>query len=89
MTYFKTDSVIKEATFKDINDPEWQGREVKIVTFDDETPASVKLFIQDNIEWGVWIPDQELYNDCSSYNLRGDIIEHRDGTVSVHMGKTL
>ena len=95
--YLKIGDRLREATFKDANDPTWQGREVKYITFDDQTVESVKLFLYDNVSWSILTRvtrevDEETYTedselDCSEYSLRGDITEHRNGNITVVMGK--
>lgn len=77
------------ATFLTRNDPEWDGREVKTITFPMGEDHSILL--QDGTEWGILIPDPlgDVYIDNSMYSLRGDRTEHRDGTVSLKMGKPI
>ena len=51
------------------------------------THTEADELFKDGIAWG-YIPNgaEELI-DCSAYSVAGDITDHRDGTVSVRMGK--
>jgi hypothetical protein len=44
-----------------------------------------ELFV-DGVEWSI-VDDENTEYDNSDYCLAGDITDHRDGTLSVKMGK--
>ena len=68
-------------------DREWGNRESKAVTLEMTAAAAKDLFC-DDIKWSVIAntKEQEEY-DYSDYSKAGDVIDHRDGTVTVKMGK--
>lgn len=85
------------------NDRTWDGRDTKTITLTmsyaeiaellpDNTPWSivqrgiVPKYDEDGQPTG---ETEEIVNECdnSEYSLAGDITDHRDGTVSIKMGK--
>ena len=77
-----------------IADWSWDGRSSKTITLEMEYATAVELFV-DNVEWSIIFPveDEETHEitmveeDNSAYYLAGDITDHRDGTLSIKMGK--
>lgn len=83
-----------------INDMLWGGRESKSITLtmDYETAAAT---FADDVPWSILYQPSDYYDpetqqmvtppveeyDNSDYCILGDIIVHRDGTVTVKMGK--
>lgn len=67
-----------------MNDLEWDGRSSKTITLEMTHDEADELFV-DGLEWS--IVDGEDEWDNSEYCFAGDITDHRDGTVSVKMGK--
>lgn len=67
-----------------MNDLEWDGRQSKTITLEMTHDEADELFV-DGVEWS--IVDGEDEWDNSEYCFAGDITDHRDGTVSVKMGK--
>lgn len=72
----------------------WDGRDTKTVTLVMDHATAAEIFV-DGAEWKTICEydDPETGEhvieecDCSEYCIAGDIIDHRDGTVSVVMGK--
>lgn len=95
MTYIKINDTLYPASISGrINDHDWGGRSSKTIYLTMSAIDAVSLFI-DDVHWSIideYIDDQEqtqqIEYDNSEYCLAGDITDHRDGTVSVKMGKT-
>ena len=68
-----------------IVDAEWDGRQSKTIYLEMTHEEAVSLFI-DGAQW--FIMDEENEYDNSEYNVAGDITDHRDGYLSVKMGKS-
>lgn len=68
-----------------MNDLEWDGRSSKTITLEMTHAEANELFV-DGAEWSIKDVDGTEY-DNSDYCIAGDITDHRDGTVSVKMGK--
>lgn len=79
--------------FGRIKDPAWNDRESKTITLTMGHTQALGLFV-DGLAWSIVMDitdesgtvTQEEY-DNSAYSVAGDITDHRDGTVSVKMGK--
>lgn len=81
------------------NDYEWDGRESKAITLNIAHSEAAGLFV-DDAEWSIVyqddsyigdngktvMPEPEEY-DNSEFCIAGSITDHRDGTVTVVMGK--
>ena len=67
-----------------MHDLEWDGRQSKTIKLEMDYATAVETFA-DGAEWS--IVDGETEYDNSEYSLSGDITDHRDGTISVKMGK--
>lgn len=100
MTYVKiNDRQIAATISGNRNDRSWDGRDSKTIRCAMTYEEAVELFPND-ADWSILyvpepyedengetvIPETEIY-DNSEYCVSGDIIDHRDGTVSVKMGK--
>lgn len=69
-----------------IKDYSWDMRDNIEMLMSMTHAEAIELFA-DGITWG-YIPDgAEEVIDCSEYSVAGDITDHRNGTVSVRMGK--
>lgn len=66
-------------------DKAWDGRESKTITLEMTYAKAAELFV-DGAEWSIKDTDGTEY-DNSDYCIAGDITDHRDGTISVKMGK--
>ena len=80
-------------------DPAWSWRDSKSITLEMTHEEAVGLFV-DGASWSEVIPEKtytkadgetvtvpEREYDCSDYCVAGSITDHRDGTVTVKMGK--
>lgn len=67
-----------------MTDYTWDGRESKAITLEMEHATADGLFV-DDAEWSIL--DGETEYDNSDYSVAGDITDHRDGTLTVKMGR--
>lgn len=68
----------------------WDGRDTKEIVLEMDYAAAAALFV-DGLAWAIVCQEEgqpEEY-DNSEYSMVGDITAHRDGTLSVLMGKPL
>ena len=68
-----------------MQDASWDNRSTKTITLEMTHATAVETFV-DNAEWSI-VDDENTEYDNSDYCLAGDITDHRDGTLSVKMGK--
>lgn len=75
-----------------LNNPDWDDRDTKAITLKMAYSKAVETFV-DGLPWSIVVETdgeteaaREEY-DNSEYSLAGDITDHRDGTVTVVMGK--
>lgn len=76
-----------------LNDKDWDNRASKAIRLKMTYEEATSIFM-DNIHWNI-IQETEIKDDNievetydnSEYSIAGDIIDHRDGTVTVKMGK--
>lgn len=82
------------------SDPIWSGRESKSITLAMDYATAVATFA-DDVPWSILYQPSNYYDpetqqmvtpeveeyDNSDYCILGDITVHRDGTVTVKMGK--
>lgn len=66
-------------------DPTWEGRACKAITCALPSREAVSLF-SDGVTWGT-VNREGGVEDLSEYALAGPVTDHRDGTVTVLMGK--
>lgn len=98
MIYVKVNETITPAMISGcMSDNSWDGRESKSITLELSYDVVNKLF-NDGVTWsivmdteieqedGTVVTTQEEY-DNSEFCIAGDITDHRDGTISVKMGK--
>jgi len=76
-----------------VSDAAWGGRSSKTIRLTMTAAEAAELFV-DDVPWSIVTDtvtdeDQEAREeyDNSEYCVAGDITDHRDGTVSVKMGK--
>lgn len=89
MTYIKIDGTLYPAAVSGrIKDSTWDGRDSKEIKMEMSHDTADLLFV-DDIEWSIIQQDGEETQefDNSDYCLAGDITDHRDGTITVKMGK--
>lgn len=82
------------------SDPIWSGRASKSITLTMDYATAVATFV-DDVPWSILYQPSDYYDpetqqmvtppveeyDNSDYCILGDITVHRDGTVTVKMGK--
>lgn len=103
MTFIKINGTLYPATISGrVQDKDWDNRESKAIALEMDYPTAAALFV-DGLAWSivqkeevpVFDDNNEIINteiqetefDNSEYNLAGDITDHRDGTITVKMGK--
>lgn len=85
-----------------VADKSWDNRETKSITLEMDYTIAITLFV-DGMGWSiVQIDEVPIYNeegeqtgtetreteyDNSEFSLAGDITDHRDGRITVKMGK--
>lgn len=76
-----------------LDDREWGGRASKTIRLTMTAAEAAELFV-DDVPWSIVTDavtdeDEEIREeyDNSEYCVAGDITDHRDGTVTVKMGK--
>lgn len=103
MTFVKINETLYPATINGrMWDGEWDNRESKAITLEMDYATAVNLFV-DGLAWsivqqnevpvldeygnqtGTEIKDTEF--DNSEYNIAGDLTDHRDGRITVKMGR--
>lgn len=103
MIFVKINNKLYPATVSGrVADKDWDNRESKSITLEMDYATAIKLFV-DGLKWsivdqnevpvydengeqtGTEVQENEFNN--SEYNLAGDITDHRDGTITVKMGK--
>lgn len=103
MIYVKINNKLYPATVDGrVSDNHWDGRESKSITLEMGYATAINLFVN-GLAWSiVQTTEVPVYNengeqtgtetkeevfDNSDFNLAGDITDHRDGTITVKMGK--
>lgn len=103
MTYIKINDTLYPATINGrMKDPDWDNRESKAITLEMDYATASALFV-DGLAWSIVQEDEvPVYDengeqtgtetktdeyDNSDFCLAGDITDHRDGTMTVKMGK--
>ena len=95
MIYVKINEHMYPATIEGkIVDKSWDDRESKTITLSMTYAEAASVFV-DGLSWSIVCEDIDdndvIVNteefDNSAFNIAGDITDHRDGTISVTMGK--
>ena len=101
MTKIKIGNQEHEATVSGVlTDGKWGNRESKSITLAMDYATAVATFV-DDVPWSILYQPSDYYDpetkqtvtppveeyDNSDYCILGDITVHRDGTVTVKMGK--
>lgn len=90
MNYVKINDALYPATVRGkMVDIDWDNRESKAITLEMNHATASGLFV-DGLAWSIVHQPEE--GDAQEYDnadfcVAGDIIDHRDGTVTVKMGK--
>ena len=86
-------SLYKAAVTGRLQDAAWSGRESKEITLSMTYADAAALFVNGaawsivlDVEQAAGTTVQENY-DNSDFSIAGDLTDHRDGTVTVKMGK--
>lgn len=103
MIYIKINESLYPAIISGkVADKEWDNRESKSIKLEMDYNTAIGLFV-DGLTWSIVQKEevpvfdengeqtgteiQETEFDNSEYSLAGDITDHRDGTITVKMGK--
>ena len=90
MNYIK----INEKTFPAViagkmQDSDWDNRESKAITLEMDYATAMGIFV-DGLAWSIVHQPEEgeaQEYDNADFCVAGDVTDHRDGTVTVKMGK--
>jgi outer membrane protease len=89
MIYIKINENLYPATiYGKLSDADWDGRETKSITLTMDYASASQLFVN-GLAWRIVEQnsnDVKEY-DNSAFNLAGDLTDHRDGTITIKMGK--
>ena len=93
MTFIKINETLYPATISGkMADRDWDNRESKAITLEMDYGTAINLFV-DGLAWSIVEQNengteiQETEWDNSYFTLAGDLTDHRDGTITVKMGK--
>ena len=103
MTYIKINETLYPATISGrVADKDWDNRASKSITLEMDYATAAATFV-DGVKWSIVQQNEvptyaengeqtgtetrETEFDNSEYNLAGDITDHRDGRITVKMGK--
>lgn len=103
MTFININGTLYPATVSGrVQDKDWDNRESKAITLEMDYATAAATFV-DGLAWSIVqreeVPTfdengeqtgteaQETVFDNSEYNLAGDLTDHRDGTITVKIGK--
>lgn len=103
MTYIKINENLYPATVSGrVADKDWDNRESKAITLEMDYETAIALFV-DGLAWSIVQKEEvptfdengeqtgteirETEWDNSDYDVAGDIVDHRNGTITVKMGK--
>ena len=103
MIYIKINETLYSASINGrLVDRDWDDRDSKSIDIEMDYTTAINLFVN-GLSWSIVLQNEvPVYNkeglqigvelveeeyDNSEYNLAGDITDHRDGTITVKMGK--
>ena len=103
MTYIKINEALYPATISGrVADKDWDNRASKAITLEMDYATAAATFVN-GVKWSIVQQNEvptydengeqtgtetrETEFDNSEYNLAGDITDHRDGRITVKMGK--
>ena len=75
---------VVEGTMEDLS---WDRRSSKAITLEMDYATANAMFVN-GLKWSIISADEpEIEWDNSEYCVAGDLIDHRDGTITAKMGK--
>ena len=75
---------VVEGTMEDFS---WDRRSSKAITLEMDYATANAMFVN-GLKWSIISADEpEIEWDNSEYCVAGDLIDHRDGTITAKMGK--
>ena len=89
MTYIEIAGVrYPAAVLGRLRDTDWNDRNSKAITLEMDFEAAKSLFV-DGCPWSIVCVDGETETvwDNSEFSVAGSVTDHRNGTVTVKMGK--
>lgn len=103
MIFVKINGTLYPATISGrVSDKDWDNRESKAITLEMDYATAIGLFV-DGLAWSIVQQEevpvldesgaqtgteiQETEYDNSEYSVAGSVTDHRNGTVTVKMGK--
>lgn len=89
MTYIKINDTQYPAGIRGyIKDKDWNDRESKAITLEMSYEDAMELFV-DDLDWSIVYEEGETTEvyDNSEFSVAGPVTDHRNGTVTVKMGK--
>lgn len=89
MTSVKINDTLYPASIRGyIHDKDWDNRESKAVTLEMTYEEAVETFV-DDLDWAIVYDGGETVEtyDNSEFSVAGPVTDHRNGTVTVKMGK--
>ena len=103
MTFIKINETLYPATVSGrVADKDWDGRASKAITLAMDYATAIGLFV-DGLAWSIVQQEEvptfdengeqtgaeirETEWDNSDYDVAGDIVDHRNGTITAKMGK--
>ena len=73
-----------EGTMEDLS---WDRRSSKAITLEMDYATANAMFVN-GLKWSIISADEpEIEWDNSEYCVAGDLVDHRDGTITAKMGK--
>ena len=88
MTYVKINGAVYPAHIDGaMEDLLWDKRSSKSITLEMDYATANAMFVN-GLKWSIISADEpEIEWDNSEYCVAGDLIDHRDGTITAKMGK--
>ena len=88
MTYVKINGTVYPAHIDGaMEDLLWDKRSSKSITLEMDYATANAMFVH-GLKWSIISADEsEIEWDNSEYCVAGDLIDHRDGTITAKMGK--
>ena len=71
-----------------MGDGDWEGRQSKAITLEMDVNTAKTIFVND-VDWSIVVQYSEediVEYDNAEFSVAGDIIDHRNGLITVKMG---